>query len=163
MDEQLAEQQLPPRPGIFAPPTERTVQNDLSLRQAQARYQQEQILSASPERLLTMLYDRLVLDIERAESSQVVSDWQGAATHLKHAQAIVAELNGTLTTGWDGAADLRAIYAHLTDQLIQANIRHDIDATRHCRGVVAPLRDAWHAAAAATAKAAAMANGSDRG
>lgn len=159
-DQQAEGRFLPPRPGVFAPQTERTTQSELSLRQAQARYQQEQVLSASPERLLTMLYDRLVLDIERAESAQVVSEWQAASGHLKHAQSIVSELNGTLTSGWDGASDLRAIYAHLTDQLIQANIRHDIDATRHCRELVTPLRDAWHAAAAATAKAAAAVGGS---
>lgn len=125
-----------------------------SLDRAKQQYLEQQVASATPERLLTLLYDRLLVDIDRAASAQEAEDWPVAATHLTHAQWIVSELNGSLTDVWDGAAELRGVYTYLTGRLISANIAHDLEATVECRGLVAPLRDAWHAAAEMTAAAA---------
>jgi flagellar protein FliS len=118
---------------------------------AQQRYRDDAVLSASPERLLTMLYDRLVLDIERGEAAQRSGDWQEAGAQLVHAQAILAELTSSLKDTWDGSAGLRGLYAFLSRTLIDANIQRDPELTRTCRDLVAPLRDAWHTAAEALA------------
>ncbi|MGV9768948.1 flagellar export chaperone FliS [Microbacterium sp. NPDC003461] len=123
------------------------------LRAAQQRYQTDAVLSATPERLVTMLYDRLLLDVERAEAAQLAGNWQDASTHLVHAQAIVAELNASLADTWDGSASLRALYVHLTTTLIGANIGRDPQRTRECRDLIAPLREAWHGAAQAATTA----------
>ncbi|WP_435745206.1 flagellar export chaperone FliS [Microbacterium sp. PMB16] len=121
-----------------------------SLERAKQQYLQEQVASASPERLLTMLYDRLLVDVDRAAAAQEAADWTVAGNHLSHAQQIVAELSGSLTDAWDGAADLRGVYTYLTGRLIAANISRDLAATAECRDLIAPLRDAWHQAAAET-------------
>lgn len=92
---------------------------------AQQRYREDAILSAPPERLVTMLYDRLLLDIERAETAQRAADWAEANTQLQHAQAIVAELSSSLTDGWSGSAGLRSLYVFLSQTLIGANIGRD--------------------------------------
>lgn len=125
-----------------------------SLERAKQQYLQQQVASASPERLLTMLYDRLLVDIDRAAACQEASDWTAAGKHLTHAQQIVAELSGSLTDAWDGAADLRAVYTYLTGRLIDANISRDSAATTECRELIVPLRDAWHQAAAETSATA---------
>lgn len=127
--------------------------NAASALRAQQRYRDDAILSATPERLVTMLYDRLMLDLERGESAQRGADWAGAHAQLQHAQAIVAELHASLSDGWDGSAGLRALYAFLAQELIGANVRRDAERTAACRDLVAPLRDAWHAAASAVAEA----------
>ncbi|MEV7618575.1 flagellar export chaperone FliS [Microbacterium sp. NPDC089321] len=116
---------------------------------AQQRYRELAILSAGPERLLTMLYDRLLLDIERGEAAQRAGDWAEANAQLQHAQSIVAELNSSLTDSWEGTAGLRAVYTFLTQTLIGANIGRDPERTRVCAELVAPLREAWHGAAEA--------------
>jgi flagellar protein FliS len=113
---------------------------------AQQRYLDDAILSASPERLLTMLYDRLMLDIERGEAAQRREDWNEANAQLQHAQAIVTELNASLTDAWESSTQLRAVYTFLTQTLIGANIGRDPDRTHACLDFVAPLRDAWHTA-----------------
>lgn len=118
---------------------------------AQQRYREEAILSASPQRLLTMLYDRLVLDVERGEAAQLRGDWDAANTELQHAQQIVVELAGSLSDDWEGSGDLRAVYGYLTRTLIGANIGRDAVRTRECLELLLPLRDAWHAAADALA------------
>ncbi|GLJ80210.1 flagellar export chaperone FliS [Microbacterium imperiale] len=118
---------------------------------AQQRYREETILSASPARLVTLLYDRLLLDVERGEAAQRAGDWQRANSELQHAQQIVAELSGSLTDDWAGSASLRAVYDYLARTLVGANIGRDPERTRECRDLIAPLRDAWHGAAEATA------------
>jgi flagellar protein FliS len=121
---------------------------------ARQQYLEQQVASATPERLLTLLYDRLLVDIDRAAASQDAGDWIAAGTHLVHAQQIVAELSGSLTDAWDGAGELRGVYTFLTSRLITANISHDPAATAESREIVAPLRDAWHQAAASLAATA---------
>lgn len=119
-----------------------------------AQFLNDTVLSASPARLLTMLYDRLVLDIDRAGRAQSGGDHVEANTHLTHAQDIVSELYVTLDeTAWSGGPGLKALYTHLLSELISANLTHDAERTRACRDLVGPLRDAWHEAAASLAPA----------
>lgn len=118
-----------------------------ALERAKQEYLEQQVNAATPERLVTMLYDRLLVDVERAAAAQAGGDAASAGTYLTHAQAIIAELSGSLDDTWDGSDGLRALYTYITGRLIVANVAHDADATRECRDLIAPLRDAWHAAA----------------
>jgi len=117
-------------------------------RLARARYNQDAILSASPSRLLTMLFDRLVLDLQRAEAAQVEQDWNRASPFLVHAQDIIAELAGTLDVErWDGGQNLLAIYLFSSTKLVSANVEHSVEATREVIALMEPLRETWHEAA----------------
>lgn len=115
-----------------------------------AQYARDAVLSASPARLLTMLYDRLLLDLGRAVQAQDDSNWPVATENLLHAQAIIAELASSLKTdAWDGAEGILALYDYLMTSLINANIHRDAARTRECIELLEPLRQAWHEAAAA--------------
>jgi len=112
-------------------------------------YQRTAILSASPAQLLTMLYDRLLLDLDRAEQAQLAEQWGEASAQLLHAQDIVSELQRTLDVRvWDGASRLMAIYDYVYQSLVRANISRDVELTRECQARLEPLRQAWHEAAA---------------
>ncbi|MCG3017742.1 flagellar protein FliS, partial [Escherichia coli] len=81
------------------------------------------VLSASPARLLTMLYDRLLVDLNRAQRAQNAGNWPVAAENLVHAQDIISELSASLNDGvWDGASGLRGIYTFAARHLAEANI-----------------------------------------
>lgn len=113
-----------------------------------ARFVDDSIATASPERLLTMLYDRLLLDLARAENAQVAGDRAEANRNLTHAQDIVLELAGSLRLdAWEGAVNLAAIYGFLHSELVRAHISAEPDRIRACRGLVEPLAQAWRAAA----------------
>jgi flagellar protein FliS len=112
------------------------------------RYLDDAVATASPAKLLTMLYDRLVLDLQRAEAEQQVGDRAAAGQHLVHAQDIVSELAASLDVdAWDGAAHLMSVYTFLLTELVGANVSGDPDRTAACRELVEPLRDAWREAA----------------
>ena len=114
-----------------------------------AAYNEQAVLSATPVQLVTMLYDRLMLDLGRAEQAQLVADWAGASEQLLHAQAIIAELSSSLKVDvWDGGEGLLAVYNYASTGLVTANVHHDVALTREVVGLLDPLRQAWHDAAA---------------
>jgi flagellar protein FliS len=78
-----------------------------------------------------------------------VSDWQTASSQLLHAQDIVIELSSTLRPDvWDGADGLLGLYEYVRVALVGANIHRDVARTREAIGLLVPLQEAWHAAAA---------------
>lgn len=106
------------------------------------------IQNASPQRLLVMLYDRLLLDLQRAIAAGQEDDWAGASAQLVHARAIVSELISTLEPeAWDGGPDLLALYLHLSRTILSADTGRNIELTRQAVDLVRPLHDAWSQAA----------------
>ncbi|GAA2747414.1 hypothetical protein GCM10009868_36810 [Terrabacter aerolatus] len=115
---------------------------------ARQQYARDAILSASPARLLTMLYDRLLLDLRRGEAAQEAADWQQANAQLLHAQEIIAELSATLRPDlWDGADGLLSLYEYVRMALVAANVHRDVARTREAITLLTPLQEAWHEAA----------------
>jgi flagellar protein FliS len=113
-----------------------------------SQYNNDAILSASPVRLLTMLYDRLLLDLNRAELAHSQYDWPVVSSNLLHAQAIISELRSSLKVElWDGGDKLLALYNYCNGLLITANVRRDAAGIREAVELLEPLRQAWHEAA----------------
>jgi flagellar protein FliS len=120
------------------------------------RYLADSTSTASPGKLLIMLYDRLVRDLVQAEEALRGNDRQQASDSLLHAQEIVLELRTTLNVeAWSGAPGLANLYGYLLTELIGANVQRDPDRVAVCRGFVEPLRDAWREAASVVAAEAA--------
>jgi flagellar secretion chaperone FliS len=124
------------------------------------RYVGASVDTASPARLVTMLYDRLVRDLAAAESALAGGDLEGASNALIHAQEIIWELAAGLdTTQWSGGPALASLYQFMLEELLDANVKKDTAKVESVRSLVEPLRDAWHQAAdlAATPSRAAAA------
>ena len=117
----------------------------MSLMNAQlSQYNRTAILSASPAQLLTMLYDRLLLDLARAEAAQNAENWPVASEQLLHAQAIIAELQSSLRVDeWDGGPGLFALYTYINTSIIKSNVNRNVFLTTECIGLIEPLRQAW--------------------
>ncbi|WP_433298479.1 flagellar export chaperone FliS [Actinoplanes sp. CA-030573] len=114
------------------------------------RYLQDSINTASPAKLLIMLYDRLVLDLMKAEEALTADEREEAHERLTHAQEIVLELRTSLDVdAWSGAPALANLYGWMLTELIGANIARDPSRVAAVRGLVEPLRDTWREAAAA--------------
>jgi flagellar secretion chaperone FliS len=121
----------------------------MAIGNGRARYLADTVGTASPARLLVMLYDRLALDIVQGRDALRAQQYLEANTLLRHAQEIVLELRASLETdSWDGGPRLASIYGWLLKQLVLANVNKDAELAEHCRELVEPLRESWHAAAA---------------
>ena len=128
----------------------------MSTASLRARYMGDTVATASPQQLLVMLYDRLALDLERAEEALVAADRDTAHGQLLHAQEIVLELRASLQVDvWEGGPRLAALYGWVLSELMKANLKGDVRRVRDCRKVVEPLRDAWREAALSLAASSA--------
>jgi flagellar secretion chaperone FliS len=100
--------------------------------------------STPPERLLIMLYDRLVRDLDDAAIAAASADVNATHEALSHAQDIVAELHSALNSdAWAGAEPMAELYTWLADLLARANVHKSIELVAEARSLVAPLRDTW--------------------
>jgi flagellar protein FliS len=122
------------------------------------RYVGDSVATASPSRLVTMLYDRLVRDLVAGEAAVTASDLAAANASLVHAQEIIWELAAGLDPSrWSGGPALAALYQFMLGELLDANVKKDAAKVASVRELVEPLRDAWHQAAELAASAAALA------
>lgn len=115
---------------------------------ARATYMDASVSTASPARLLVMLYERLVLDVQRGLDAQRAGQRQEVNNQLVHAQDIVMELRASLkVTEWEGGPGMASIYEWLHTQLVKANVTNDAAVTEICLSIVAELADTWREAA----------------
>ena len=113
------------------------------------RYLADSVTTASPAKLLVMLYDRLVLDLDRGEQALLAGD-RAEAGHAAPARPGhrpgAAHLAGPRRLG-RARPGLANLYAFLLTELMEANVAGDAARVAACRGLVEPLRDAWREAA----------------
>ncbi|SDC51626.1 flagellar protein FliS [Geodermatophilus telluris] len=127
----------------------------MSAASLRARYLGDAVTTASPQQVLVMLYDRLALDLERAQLALGQGRPADAEPELRHAQDIVFELLGSLRVeAWEGGPRLAALYNWLLAEITQASLKQDRNRVGSCLQVVEPLRDAWRQAAASLAATA---------
>jgi flagellar protein FliS len=115
---------------------------------ARAAYVDASIATASPARLLVMLFDRLVLDVQRGLAAQRRGDVQDTHQNLTHAQDILMELQCSLRPEeFKGGYELAALYGFLHRQLVMANIHKDASITDEVLTLVTDLCETWREAA----------------
>jgi flagellar protein FliS len=115
---------------------------------AQARYVSDAAQTVTPARLLTMLYDRLVLDLSVAEAAMHRQEYEKIGERIGRAQEILLELHASLDLSvWPEGEALARLYLWMVGELSQALLRRQPARIADCRALVEPLRDAWHLAA----------------
>jgi flagellar protein FliS len=118
---------------------------------AKNAYVDNSVATASPTRLLVMLCERLVLDVQRALAAQEAGDLPESHNQLVHAQEILIHLRGTLRVeAWDGGPGLASLYDWLHNELIRANVSKDPQITQGCLTIVTDLAETWRTAALQT-------------
>lgn len=113
-----------------------------------ARYVADSITTASPARLLTMLYDRLALDLAQLSAAFTAGNLEVAARTQRHAEDILIELRATLDlTVWPEGRSLAELYGFLLTELASAGAGRNAGRVDGCLALVEPLRETWHEAA----------------
>src|SRR4051812_26005930 len=126
-----------------------------------SQYVASAVATVGPARLLTMLYERMLLDVDRAVISLRAGDRVEGTEHLGHAQEIVAELMVSLQVeAWDGGPQLLSIYQSLLTELVEASVKSDAARAVACGDLILPLAEAWQGAADELARCASSSVGS---
>lgn len=114
---------------------------------AYATYRNTAVQTASPDRLLVMLYDGLIRFIQQGRQAIEAGDVQSSHNHLRRAQDIVVELRNTLKMEYEISHALGALYDWFFKQLLDANLKKSVDPLDDILPRIEELRDAWVQAA----------------
>ncbi len=116
--------------------------------QAAATYQRNAILTASPEKLVKMLYDGAIKNLERSRTG--LADGKTARSPevgqtIGRAIGILGELRASLdhAAGGEIARDLDRLYEYSLDQLSQANLTRTPQGVENALQVVRTLKEGW--------------------
>lgn len=86
-------------------------------------YQQNAVQTASPERLLIMLFDGAIRFMNLAKAKLEKKEIGEVHTNLVKAQAIFTELIATLDMRYEIAHQLLPLYEFCNNQLVEANVK----------------------------------------
>lgn len=108
-------------------------------------YQQAAAQGASPLRLVILLYDQVIADLQSALSALARGDIEGRTRMINHAFAVIGCLQGTLNKEQGGrvAEDLDRFYRELRASLLQAQIRQSETGIRRRIADLMKVREAW--------------------
>ncbi|MGV3709521.1 MAG: flagellar export chaperone FliS [Gemmatimonas sp.] len=114
-----------------------------------ASYREMEILSASPERLVVLLFDGLVIHLQRVKLSIDNNDVALRTTSLGKARAIVSELLGTLDFEKGGkiAKDLASLYSFLLGEMAEIGMHRDARKVERLKDIAEELRAGFTGAA----------------
>lgn len=118
------------------------------------QYQFNQVNTASPEQVLLMLYDGAIRFTRQAIMGIQENVQTQKRDGISRAMAIIAEFSDSLNHAIGGqiAEELDALYGFMMRELIQANLRNDLEKLRVVETLLVDLRQTWGAAAAITKK-----------
>jgi len=120
-----------------------------SMGRATAMYQDTSargaVEGADRHQLTSMLYDGVVLRLNRAKVAIERNDYPAKGDNFSKAQAILAELRGSLDhqSGGKLATRLDALYDYIGRRLLEAQLSHDAAPVTEAIKLLTPLRDAW--------------------
>lgn len=112
---------------------------------ALSAYRQNSVDTASPARLIVMLYEGVVTALDKSAAALVGPiDIELAHKELTRCQDIVLELMQALNhDAGEMAVRLAALYEYCHHQLVRANATKDFSHAQPVREIFADLRDAW--------------------
>lgn len=108
-------------------------------------YAQNEVLSASPERLVQMLYELGIRSIAQARECTRNKDIAGRVRHLNKAFAVLVELTDGLDfeAGGEIALNYARIYDYCQRRLIEANVRQAEFILEEVQSLFEDLQEAW--------------------
>lgn len=110
-----------------------------------AKYLTQEVMTASPAKLVSMLYDKIVLSLKEAIASIEAGDIEGRWRANARAMEIITHMWSTLDVdkGGEIAQNLESLFSFMLTRLPEVDIRNDPEPARAVIGLIEPLRDAW--------------------
>lgn len=112
------------------------------------QYKQNEIETASPEKILILLYDGAIRFLVKAKGAMAENDVQETHNNLIAAQNIVLEFMSSLDmeNGGDLAKRLYNLYDYFYNTLVQANMNKDMKKVNEVLEHLKSLRETWRKA-----------------
>lgn len=111
------------------------------------QYKQTAVQTASPEKLLVMLYDGAIKFANQAKAHIMAKNIEEANTFIIKTQDIITELMYTLDMDYEISKNLYRIYDFINWRLFQANLKQDAKLIEIVVNIMMDLRSTWAEAA----------------
>lgn len=110
-------------------------------------YQQNQILTASPKKLVSLLFEGSIKNLSLAKIYLDKKDYEQVNRVLQKHQDIILELQGTLNfeQGGEVARNLDMMYTYLYEQAMLANVQKNVTIIDDSVKIVKELLETWNA------------------
>lgn len=117
----------------------------MSLPNPYAQYRQNSVETATPTRMVVMLYDGAIRFLSQALPAMSARTYDQQSLNIGKAQAIIAHLRDTLNFEAGGAVapHLNSLYISLFDALTDANIHDKPERVEEVITALRELREAW--------------------
>lgn len=109
------------------------------------KYQEMQVLAASPGQLVIMVYDHLLVSLKRARLAMDRGDVEQRFLQIEKVRDALTELLVTLDLekGGEIAVQLKGLYTFFLTELLEVGPRNDVARLDRISGMVQELRDAF--------------------
>ena len=113
-------------------------------------YQANEIMSRPPESLVVLLYQRLLVSLQRADRQIAEGDLEGKGESLARASSILFELTASLNfeAGGEIASRLAALYSYFVREIQVVDRALDRERLARLINLIGPLHSSWSKAAA---------------
>lgn len=108
-----------------------------------AQYNNNKIMTASPQELTLMLYDGAIKFNNIAMAAIDENDVQKAHTNIMKVQRIIEEFQMTLDFKYEVANDFNNVYNYLMTRLREANMSKDKEILEEVSVHLHTMRDTW--------------------
>lgn len=100
---------------------------------------------ASPQELITLLFDGALSALAKAKGSMERNDISGRTSQLNKANDIILGLKDFLDheKGGEIAANLDALYDYMVRTLLQANRTNDLDKVQEVMALLLEVKSGW--------------------
>ncbi|MFW6378183.1 MAG: flagellar export chaperone FliS [Bacillota bacterium] len=117
----------------------------MSAQTAYKKYKEVQVNTANRGKLLIMLYQGCIKFLRVAKKCIEEEDIQGANNYILRSQAIIRELMYTLDRekGGELADNLYNLYDFMNRELIDANVKKDIEKVEVVEDLMLELLESW--------------------
>lgn len=123
-----------------------TYSSRAALRQYTQVNTETEITTASPHRLIQMLYEGALESITKARGHMVRQQVADKCTQISKALAIIVdglEASLNLEAGGEIAENLAALYDYMARQLVEANIRNSPDILDEVHRLLSEIKEGW--------------------
>lgn len=109
------------------------------------RYKEAKVNTASPVRVIILLYDGAINFTNIAQRKMEQRDIPGKATYIHKTQAIITELLHSLNkeAGGEIALRLEQLYLFMLNQLVEANCNNDPKPLEVVKKLLSTLKEGW--------------------
>jgi flagellar secretion chaperone FliS len=117
----------------------------MSYSRAAVSYRRQEILTASPKRLVVIIYDHLLANLRRARMAIETKNISARAEALSKANAAVIQLlvSTDLERGGKLAEQLRALYSFMFGELLQLGRKPDVERIDKIIKIVSQLHESF--------------------